>query len=177
MGSGMEKIKRCNTCGKFLGESNFRWSGKNKKYPQASCIRCARTYAAINYEPSRLEYKMSKETRDKISKSKIGHRHTEETKDKISKGVILYYNKLRPLSKEMLLEYKRMPNFEEIEKFIEENKDIIDDFDDVYPERRMRRFRWQEVSVGEKMDFIAQTDLNPENLLLMKEKLEEDKND
>jgi len=40
----LEKIKRCNNCGRFLGENSFHWLNERKGYKHSDCKRCKLIY-------------------------------------------------------------------------------------------------------------------------------------
>jgi hypothetical protein len=118
-------------------------------------------------------YVMSEESKDKIRKTRAGYTHTIETKDKISAGVLKYFDKLHPISDEMLRYYTNIGVDEKVLKFLEDNKEEIDKFDDVKTERKLRSIQYYEDVLW---DDTAEGDtITPQLLLLLKEELEEEK--
>jgi hypothetical protein len=113
---------------------------------------------------------LSKESKDKIGRSKTGFRHTTETKDRISASVLRYYDKLNPLSDEMFKYYTKINAGYEVLKFLAENKEEIDSFDDVKTERKLRSMQYYECELWDATS-VGDT-ITPQLLLLLKEEIE-----
>ncbi len=116
-------------------------------------------------------HKLSQETKNKIAQSKVGHRHSIETKDKIAAGLVKYFKKKNPLSKELTRMYGDVAG-----DWIEENKEEIDAAEDVNTLIRMRAISRVEYPVGPAIEWMAINNVTPELLVLAKEAMEEEEN-
>ena len=172
------KIKKCDTCGRFLGEGAFYWNNKEKTRLMIHCKKChnRRAYKPTGQSVGRPKgCKHTEATKKKMSKSKQGQKHSEETKDKISATLLEYFKGKYTLSEELLREYKYSPDFKEVQKFVEENEDELNGFDDIYSDSRLRSIRLNhEIPYGDMIEARAIDDLDPEKLLLIEKRLEEE---
>ena len=78
-------------------------------------------------------HKLSQETKDKIALGRTGKHHSEDTKDKISDSVSEYHRK-DGIQREMCKTYKDSP---EAIEWINEHKELMDEWDDVIPDRKI----------------------------------------
>lgn len=112
-------------------------------------------------------FRLSDESRQKISKSKEGQRHTQETKDKISRSLILYFRKINPLSDEIERRYCRMDD-DEACGWVHDVRDDLNNLHDVLTDRSMRNTRRIELTCGNYIEFFGH-EMTPEVILLFKE--------
>ncbi len=170
------KIKKCDTCGRFLGEGAFYWNNKEKTRLMIHCKKChnRRAYKPTGQSVGRPKgCKHTEATKKKMSKSKQGQKHSEETKDKISATLLEYFKGKYTLSEELLREYKYSPDFKEVQKFIEENRDELNDDENIISEQRLKSIRVNyETPFGDMIEQMAVSDLSPEKLLMIKQALE-----
>lgn len=109
--------------------------------------------------------KHSEETKEKIRKSRFGLFQSVETKEKIANSLLVYFKKKKPLSDDMICLYKEETGW------IEKHRFIIDNFDDVKTQSRMRSINHTEIAASHFIEEIVIDDLDPETLLLIKEEM------
>lgn len=114
-----------------------------------------------------LGFKLSQESKDAISESKMGQSHTQETRDKISRSLIIYFKRKNPLSDEIENIYCRL-NDDTVYDWVESVKDELNELDDVRTSKSMRNTRKMELTCGNNIEYFGHT-LTPEVLLLFKE--------
>lgn len=110
---------------------------------------------------------MSDATKLAISETKTGYKHTEETKDKISETLKEYFRKKKPLSEELILMYGDVAG-----DWIEAHKEELDADKSLKTVRALRNMNIYEIPIGEYVDFLSTDEFNPEEMVLLKEKLE-----
>jgi len=112
-------------------------------------------------------FRLSEESKQKISKSKEGQRHTQETKDKISKSLILYFRKLNPLSEEIEKRYCRCDD-DDTCGWVHDVRNDLDSLTDVMTDRSLRNTRRIELTCGNFIEFFGHN-VTPEMIVLFKE--------
>ena len=99
-------------------------------------------------------FRLSDESKKKISKSKEGQKHTQETKDKISKSLILYFRKLNPLSEEIGKRYCRCDD-DDMCGWVHDVRNDLDNLTDVMTDRSLRNTRRIELTCGNFIEFFG----------------------
>jgi hypothetical protein len=117
-----------------------------------------------------IGYRLSEESKRSISASKTGQRHKQATKDKISRTLLIYFKNLHPLSEEITNKYCRYGIIDEqIHYWINDNKEEIDEIEDIRTERSMRNSRKIELAYGQNIEYFSHA-LTPERLMVLKER-------
>lgn len=114
-----------------------------------------------------MGFKLTQESKDAISESKMGQSHTQRTKDKISRSLMIYFKRKNPLSDEIENIYCRL-NDDTVYDWVESVKDELNDLDDVKTSKSMRNTRKMELTCGNNIEYFGHT-LTPEVILLFKE--------
>ena len=114
-----------------------------------------------------LGFKLTQESKDAISGSKMGQSHTQETKDKISRSLIIYFRRKNPLSDEIQNIYCKFDD-ENVCIWMEDVRDELNELNDVRTNKSMRNTRKMELSCGDNIEYFGHT-LTPEVLLMFKE--------
>ncbi len=91
-----------------------------------------------------LGFRLSDESKQAISLSKLGHIHSDGTRDKISGSLVRFYKEKYPLSAEMI-EYYHKYYGEDAASWISRNRDLIDELPDVITDRAINNFRRREL--------------------------------
>jgi hypothetical protein len=112
-------------------------------------------------------FKLSQESKDAISESKMGQSHTQETKDKISRSLIIYFKRKNPLSDEIENIYCRL-NDDGVYGWMENVREELNELDDVRTSKSMRNTRKMELTCGNNIEYFGHT-LTPEVILIFKE--------
>lgn len=115
-------------------------------------------------------YQASQQTKDKMSRSKLGQKHSNKTKDKISAGLMRYFRKKNSLAKELM---KMYGNVDVAADWIREHEEEINSTENVNTLSRMRTIKTVEFPVGPAIEWLAIENITPELLVLAKEALEE----
>jgi hypothetical protein len=113
-------------------------------------------------------FKLSELSRRAISESKKGQRHKQETRDKISNSLIIYFKKKNPLSDELANMYCDDVDFPDVCLWMENNKDKLDEVNDVMTLKGLRNANRIELSVGADIEYFSH-DITPELLVLFLE--------
>lgn len=113
-------------------------------------------------------YRLSEESKEKIRKSRFGCHHSEETKDKISKSLIRYFKEKDPLSESISYDYRYFP--ENIQDWILDNKEDIDETKHVITEKKLLFLNKLELCFGSEIDKFSHN-ATPEFLVMLKEEL------
>ena len=114
-----------------------------------------------------LGFKLSQESKDAISESKMGQSHTQETKDKISRSLILYFRRLNPLSDEIENIYCRL-NDANVCGWMESVREELNELEDVRTSKSMRNTRKMELTCGNNIEYFGHA-ITPETILIFKE--------
>ena len=116
-----------------------------------------------------IGYRLSEESKRAISASKMGQRHRQSTKDKISRTLLIYFKNLHPLSEEITNKYCREGiGDEQIHYWINDNREVLDEIEDIRTERSMRNSRKIELAYGQNIEYFSHN-LTPERLMILKE--------
>lgn len=118
-------------------------------------------------------YKLSKESKDKIRKHKLGGRLSEETKEKISSSLTAYFKKKRFLAESLKKEYANFS--EEAANWIEDHEKDINNTKNVMTKKRLVYVSHVEINFGHDINVFGHN-TNPEFILLLKESLINDDN-
>ena len=119
----MEKIKRCDNCGKFLGENSFHWQNKEKKFRQSICKKCTKIYGKEYRQENKEKQRDQKKKYYNENKKYILKQHKKwrnENRNKI-KDVVKEW---RGRNKERINEYHR--------KYYKDNKNRAKEWYDKY---------------------------------------------
>lgn len=116
-------------------------------------------------------HRLSEETKDKIRNKRIGTHHSKETKDKISKSLIEYFKNKDSLAVSMEHEYSYMS--EEAAAWVYNNREAIDDTDNVVTEKRLYYLNQLELCLGSDIENFFGHNATPEFLLMLKEEITE----
>ena len=138
----------CKVCGKIgLDQLDFRMfyhAQNGRYYYRVMCKICSKGKLNTGSKGRPTGHAMSNASKTKITNTRTGYEHTPETKDKISASLLEYFDKLHPLSDEMLRYYTRIGVDDVALKFLVNNKEEIDNFDDVKTERKLRGMQYYE---------------------------------
>lgn len=115
-----------------------------------------------------LGFKLSEESKKKISESKEGQRHKEETKAKISRSLYIYFRHKNPLSEEIIDRYCKYGNDDDLCDWVISVKDELDKINDVVTDRVLRNRGRTEMTYGHNIERFGHS-LTPEFILLFKE--------
>jgi len=120
-------------------------------------------------------YRLSEESKRAIAESKTGQLHKIETKDKISNTLLVYFKQFNSLGDEITNKYCRADD-DELCKWANESKCDLDEFDDIFTSKTMRNKRKMELTSGQNIEFYSY-DLTPEDLVILKQLIEQNNND
>ena len=109
-------------------------------------------------------FKLSAETKAKISASKLGSTLKQRTKDKISKTLYTYFRRTKPVTDDLKLAY------EDFEDWFDENADKINNDDNIIRVRKNKSHN-KEINMGHAI-YNFSHDETPEEWLLAKEAVE-----
>jgi len=127
----------------------------------------------ITKRPGRpIGYKLSKEAREKIRQHRIGTEQSKKTRDKISFSLLAYFKKKDLLANSLKQEYFEASK--EAVGWIEDNKDTIDNTENIMTERRLSYLGQIEICFGFDINNFGHN-VNPEFMLLLKEVLQKEK--
>ena len=115
-----------------------------------------------------IGFELSDETKEKIRQGRIGKLHSTETRNKISKSLIRYFRKKDPVSNGIEREYKYFP--EKVQMWLSENKQEIDNTEDIMANKRIIYLSQLEICYGSDIENFSHS-ATPEFLLLLKEEL------
>jgi len=113
-----------------------------------------------------LGFKLSDESKQAISSSKLGHIHSNNTKDKISGSLVKFYKDKYPLSSEMLEFYHRYYG-EAVASWIAKNFDALDNMEDVVTDRAIHNFKRRELEFNSCF-YKSSNSLDPEKVMDLK---------
>ena len=116
-------------------------------------------------------HRLSAYTKDKIRQSRLGTRHSKETKDKISRSLEKYFKKRDSLADSMEYEYGYVSD--EAVEWVNANKDVIDEIEDVVTEKRLSYLSQVELCFGPDIEKLFGHNTTPEFLLILKEEIAE----
>lgn len=149
--------------------------GCNKKWAarKLCCMHYQRlrTHGDLNKRSKKgrpANYKVSEQTKKKISESKTGLNHTIEARENIAVGVKEYYKGKYPISADLAYVYG-----DSFSDWIEDNADEINEDDSVLTYSRLRTVSRTETPVGGAIEWLAVENVTPELLVLWKEAMEE----
>jgi len=117
-------------------------------------------------------YRLSEETKNKISKGRQGSKHSEKTKDKISKSLTAYFKRRDSLADSIANEYSYIS--EEASEWVVDNKEEIDNEEySILTEKRLSYLKQIEICIGSDIEHLFGHDTNPEFLMILREELQE----
>jgi len=121
-----------------------------------------------------LGHKLSDKTKEKIRIKRLGTRHSQETKNKISKSLSRFFKGKKSFADCLAEEYIYIS--EDATKWIFENDEDIDDADlnNIITNKKINSLRQVEIALGMDVDQFFGHNANPEFLLLLKERIEEE---
>ena len=115
-----------------------------------------------------LGFKLSEESKKKISESKEGQRHKEETKAKISRSLYIYFRNRNPLSEEIINKYCKYNEDDDLCDWVFSVKDKLDKINDVITDRALYNRGRTEITYGHNIEGFGHS-FTPEFILLFKE--------
>lgn len=115
-----------------------------------------------------LGFRLSEESKKRISKSKEGQRHKEKTKEKISKSLYIYFRQRNSLSEEIINKYCKYSEDEDICAWVLRLSDKINKTSNVVTNKVLRNKNMREITYGHNIDRFGHT-FTPEFILLFKE--------
>lgn len=114
-------------------------------------------------------HRLSEITKDKIRYRRLGTHHSKATKDKISKSLIEYFRRRDSLSASMANEYSYISD--EAVGWIYDNRNALDDTDNVVTEKRLSYLSQLELCLGSDVENFFGHSATPEFLLMLKEEI------
>lgn len=167
------ETKICKICREIkLDQMDYMvfWSTAYGGYRYKSICRVCFKAGRISGKRGRPKgHRVPDKVKQKISKSRTGSTQTIETRNKISDSIIDWWNKRLPVSEEMLNQYRKFDGTGEITKFIEANKELLNNDEYFYSERRLGSIERRSINLGECDGAVSGNVANPEEILLIKE--------
>ena len=115
-----------------------------------------------------LGFKLSNGSKKAISEAKRGQQHKEETKAKISRSLHIYFRQKNPLSEEIINNYCKSEEDDDLYEWIFSVRDELDKINDVITDKVFRNKGRTEVTYGHDIECFGHS-FTPEFILLFKE--------
>ena len=116
-----------------------------------------------------LGHRLSENSKDKIRCSRLGTHHSKKTRDKISTSLKKYFKDRDSLAASIEYEYGYIS--EEAVDWISDNKEVIDETDNVLTERKLLYLNQLELCLGNDIENLLGHNTTPEFLLILKEEI------
>ncbi len=125
----------------------------------------------INKRGRPIGYKLSEDSKDAISKAKVGQVHRQTTKDQISQSLITYFRKKNPISVEMAKRYNKVGD-DDTRNWISDFSDELDIVTNIMTDKSIRNKCKIEITCGHNIEYYSHN-VTPELILIFKEHCEE----